>query len=59
MEIRPAPCDRPERLLPGRVPDLQLDLLAVDGDHARAELDADSQVVHGLEPAVSELQQQA
>lgn len=42
-----------------RVPDLQLYLLAVYVDHARAELDADGQVMHGLEALVRELEQQA
>ena len=42
-----------------RVPDLQLDLLAVDVDHARAKLDADREVVHRLEALVRKLQQQA
>ena len=42
-----------------RVPDLQLDLLVVYRDHARAELDADGQVMHWLEALVSELQEQA
>lgn len=42
-----------------RVPYLQLDLLAVDVDHARAELHANREVVHGLEALVRELQQQA
>eukprot|EP00227_Mantoniella_beaufortii_P021557 CAMPEP_0197591626 /NCGR_PEP_ID=MMETSP1326-20131121/13819_1 /TAXON_ID=1155430 /ORGANISM="Genus nov. species nov., Strain RCC2288" /LENGTH=295 /DNA_ID=CAMNT_0043157157 /DNA_START=218 /DNA_END=1100 /DNA_ORIENTATION=+ len=51
--------DGAEGLLPRRVPDLQLDLLVVDGDHAAAELHADGQVVHVLEPLVRELQQQA
>lgn len=51
--------DRTERLLPGRVPDLQLYLLAIDGDHAGTELDADRQIVHRLEPFVRELEQQA
>lgn len=44
---------------PHRVPDLQLDLLVLDVDHARAELDADREVVHRLEALVRELQQQA
>ncbi len=51
--------DGAERLLPGRVPDLELDLLPLDVDHAGAELHAYGQVVHGLEPLVRELQQQA
>jgi hypothetical protein len=38
---------------------LELDVLAVDGHHARAELDADGEVVHRLEALVRELQQQA
>ena len=38
---------------------MQFDLFALDVDHAGAELDADGEVVHGLEPLVSELQQQA
>ncbi len=42
-----------------RVPDLQLDLLPLDVDHPGSELDADGQVVHGLEALVSELQQKA
>ena len=42
-----------------RVPNLELDGLVVDGDHAGAKLDADGEVVHGLEALVGELQQQA
>lgn len=42
-----------------RVPDLQLDLLSINVDHARPKLHADGQVVHRLEPLVCELQQQA
>ena len=41
-----------------RVPDLQLDLLVVNVNHPRAELDPDGEVVHLLEPLVRELQQQ-
>ena len=48
-----------EGLLPGGVPDLELDLLVVDAHHAAAELHADRQVVDVLEPLVRELQQQA
>jgi hypothetical protein len=44
---------------PHRVPDLELDLLVVNADHARAELHPDGQVVHRLEALVGELQQQA
>lgn len=51
-------CDRSESLLPSRVPDLKLDLLAVDGDHACSELHANGQVVHRLESLVRELEQQ-
>jgi len=50
--------DGPERLLSCGVPDLQLDLLAVDGDHPRPKLNSNGEVVHRLEPLVSELQQQ-
>jgi hypothetical protein len=42
-----------------RVPYLQLDLLSINGDHARAKLHADGQVMHRLEALVCELQQQA
>jgi len=34
---------------------LELEGLAVDGDHAGAEFDADVEVVHGLEALVREL----
>ncbi len=42
-----------------RVPDLELDLLAINVDHACAKLHADCQVMHWLEALVCELQQQA
>jgi hypothetical protein len=42
-----------------RVPDLELDLLPVNVDHARAKLHADREVVHRLEALVGELEQQA
>jgi len=42
-----------------RVPNLELEGLAVDGDHVGALFDADVDVVHGLEALVCELQQQA
>ena len=42
-----------------RVPDLKLDLLPLDVDHASTELDADGEIVHRLEPLVRELEQQA
>ena len=42
-----------------RVPDLELDLLPLDVDHASTELDADGEIVHRLEPLVRELEQQA
>lgn len=42
-----------------RVPNLQLHLLVVDVDHAGAELDADGEVVDGLEALVGELKQEA
>ena len=40
------------------IPNLQFDLLAVNGHHPGAKLDADGQVVHRLEALVGELQQQ-
>lgn len=46
-----------ERLLAGRIPDLQLNLFAVDCDHSGTEFDTDGQIVHGLEAFVGELQQ--
>jgi hypothetical protein len=42
-----------------RVPDLQLDLFAVNVDHACAKLDANGKIVDRLKPLVRELQQQA
>ena len=42
-----------------RVPNLELDLLPLDVDHASTELDADGEIVHRLEPLVRELEQQA
>jgi len=53
------PRDGPKRLLTRRVPDLELDLLGVDGDHAGPELHSNGEVVHGLEALVGELQQKA
>lgn len=53
------PRDRPEALLPRSIPDLQLDLLAVDRDHPRAEFDADGEVVDRLEALVRELEEEA
>ena len=47
--------DGSERLLACGVPDLQFDLLGVDGDHSCAELDADGEVMHRLEALVREL----
>lgn len=42
-----------------RIPDLQLDLLAVNVDHAGPKLHTNCQVMDGLEPFVSKLQQKA
>jgi hypothetical protein len=42
-----------------RIPNLELDGLVVDVDHPGPELDADGEVVDGLEALVGELQQQA
>ncbi len=39
------------------VPDLKFDLFGIDGDHARAELDANSDIVDRQEPLVCELEQ--
>lgn len=41
------------------VPNLQFDLLAIDGDHTSAKLDADRQIMNWLETFVGELQEQA
>eukprot|EP00608_Synchroma_pusillum_P012824 CAMPEP_0198425696 /NCGR_PEP_ID=MMETSP1452-20131203/4740_1 /TAXON_ID=1181717 /ORGANISM="Synchroma pusillum, Strain CCMP3072" /LENGTH=246 /DNA_ID=CAMNT_0044146055 /DNA_START=113 /DNA_END=851 /DNA_ORIENTATION=+ len=51
--------DGAEALLPSRVPHLRLDAQAVHVEHARAELHANGQVMHGLEALVRELEQQA
>ena len=53
------PCDTLERLLAGRVPDLQLDVLLLDLDRAGSKLDSDGQVVLLAEPLVCELEEQA
>ena len=52
------PCDRTERFLASSVPDLQLYLFGVDGDHAGSELHSDGEVVHRLEPFVGELEEE-
>jgi hypothetical protein len=52
-------CNRSERFLAGRIPNLQFDLFAIDRDHAGTEFNADGQVVNGLETFVGELEQQA
>lgn len=41
------------------VPNLELDRTTVDGDHSGAELDANGEIMHRLEPLVRELQEQA
>lgn len=48
-----------ERSRTDRVPNLEFDGLVVDGDHAGAKFNADSEIVHGLEALIRELQQQA
>ena len=45
-------CDRAERFLPGRVPNLELDLPVVNRYHPCAELDTDRQIVDWLETLV-------
>lgn len=40
-----------------RVPDLELHRLVVDADHARAKLDANCEVVHGLRERRGERQE--
>jgi len=52
-------CDRAERFLTRRVPDLELDLLLVNGDHPSAELNTNREVVNGLEATVGELEKKA
>lgn len=39
-------------------PNLQLDLFSIDSDHPRTKLDADCEIVDGLEAFVSKLEQQ-
>ena len=41
-----------------RVPDLQLDLFALDVDHPGAELDTNGEIMNWLKPFISELKQQ-
>lgn len=53
------PCDALERLLAGRVPDLQLDVFLLNLDCAGTELDSDGQVVLLAEPLVCELKEEA
>jgi len=51
--------DGAEGLLSGRVPDLEFDLFVGDGDHAGTKLDADCEIVDGLEAFVGELEEEA
>ena len=53
------PCDALERLLAGRVPNLQLYVLFLDLDSAGSKLDANGQVVLLTEPLICELEEQA
>lgn len=53
------PCDALERLLAGRVPNLQFDVLLLDLDRAGSKLDANGQVVLLTEPLICELEEQA
>ena len=41
-----------------RVPDLQLDLFALDVDHPGAELNTNREIMNWLKPFISELKQQ-
>lgn len=50
--------NRPKGFLSRRVPDLQLDLLVLQVDHASTKLDTNRQVVDRLKSLVCELQQQ-
>eukprot|EP00962_Isochrysis_galbana_P052211 scaffold23606_cov108-Isochrysis_galbana.AAC.5 len=38
--------DRAEGFLSGRVPNLQLDLFPIQGDHPRPEFNADGKIMH-------------
>ena len=52
-------CDGPEPLLPRRVPDLQLDPLAVELDGPDLEVDADGRDEGGREGVFAEAEQAA
>lgn len=45
--------------MPHRVPNLQLDLLAIDIDHSSPKLHTNGEIVHRLEALVSELEEEA
>lgn len=47
-----------ERLLPSSVPDLQFNILVVDLDRPRSELDSDCQIVLLSESLVGELEEE-
>ena len=49
------PRNGPEGFLAGCVPNLELDLFAIDINHARSELNTNCQVMHRLKPFVCEL----
>jgi len=51
--------DGSEGLLTSSVPNLKLDGLVINSDHASSELDANGEVMHWLEPLVRKLQQKA
>lgn len=53
------PCNRSECLLSCRVPNLKLDLLSFNVDHAGPEFYSYGEVVDRLEPFVGELKQEA
>jgi len=54
-----APSNRTELLLTCSIPNLQLNLLATDGDCAATKLDTDGQIMDRLETLVGELEKKA
>lgn len=50
--------DRAEGFLASRIPDLQFDLLSINGDHAGPKLHTYCEVVNRLKPLVCKLQEE-